>query len=286
MKYSLKILSLFSVLLIIVIFGFNVTNTYPKLLDDAYISPDQDSIFLSTKLYFVYEETLRSENRKIEVKNQNFEQAVIDSMKIGAKNVLYQSIFDYNVNVLSVDFANNICYVNFSEEFYQSAIWNSDQLDLYLWAIVNSLTEIDDVFEVQFLVDGERINESVLGFNLSEPLPRLESLNFIKERTPSDVSIEFIDSIISSRYDLAYNLLAETSQQVYDFDEFTKYAQTLNIEIAGFSRDLYFTKTYSDRSVIYVKFVKNVESNEYQVHFYKNWSVIKENLEFKIDLLN
>lgn len=278
----------FVILILIVaslIFGLNINTTYPVVTDSKYISPDKEAIAFNTKIYFVYDHALRSENRKVSIYNNDFENAIIKAIKDGPKNVKYRSIFNYDVDVLSVEYANNTCYVNLSKDIIQSDLWESDELDLYVWSIVNSLTEIKRVFNVQLLVDGERIDRKVLGYSFQNPLPKMESLNYLKERTASDSVIDLVDYVNSSRFDLAYDLLTDSTKQIYDFMDFTKYSNTLNNEINGYTRDMYFTKTYNDRWVIYVKFVKNSDTNNFQIHFYKKWTVIFENGNYKIDLL-
>ncbi len=285
MKLPIRSIIILVMILASLIFGLNINNSYPEIGEVNYISPEKEAIAYNTKLYFVYDHALRSENRKVDVSNNEFEQAVIKAIKDGAKNVKYKSLFDYDVDVLSVEYANNTCYINLSEGIEHSDIWNSDEFDLYVWSIVNSLTEIKRVFNVQFLVDGERVEKTVLGYAFQNPLPKMESLNFLKERTASDSVVEFVDYINSSRLDLAYELLSASTKQVYDFMDFTKYSDKLNTEINGYTRDMYFTKTYNDRWVIYVKFVKNAQGNDYQIHFYKKWTVIQQDGNYKIDLL-
>lgn len=258
---------------------------FQTLSEETFISPYQEAIYLNTQIYFVYGNSLRMENRKIEVNNNNYESAVIDAIIEGPKNQTYKTLLTSSEDVLTVEFANNTCYLNLSKDLINSETWQDDRLDLYLWSIVNSLTEIKRVFQVQFLVDGERINQSVLGYNLNAPLSRIESLNYAKERTPSDAIVEFIDNITSTRYDLAYELLSENTKLVYDFDDFVKYANSLRDETFGYTRDMYFTKTYSDSWVVYVKFLKNVENKAFQEHFFENWTILNDNGTYLVDLL-
>jgi len=271
--------------LFLIILGLNMTMVFPKLEAEAYISPSKGAIFMNTNIYFVYKDALRTENRRIEVIDNDYEKAVIDAIIEGPKNTAYGSLFDSGIDVISVDYANNTCYVNLTREILVSPKWQSERLDLYLWSVVNSLTEIKRVFQVQFLVDGERLSERVIGYRLDEPLSRLESLNYVKERTPADAVVEFIDNITATRYDLAYELLSENTKFIYDFNDFVKYANSLGDETFGFTRDMYFTKTYSDYWIVYIEFLKNVDNKEFQSHFYKNWHVNQEGGGYKIDLL-
>ncbi|MBS7526807.1 GerMN domain-containing protein [Fusibacter paucivorans] len=266
--------------------GLNMTIDFPELENNAYISPNKEAISFHTKIYFVYGNALRTENRKIEVKNNDYESAMINAIIVGPKNIAYKSLLVDESEIISVEYANNTCYLNLSKDILETERWQDERLDLYLWSVVNSLTEIKRVFQVQFLIDGERINRSILDYNLNAPLSRLESLNYEKERMPSDVIVEFIDNITSTRYDLAYELLSENTKQVYDFNDFVKFANSIGDETFGFTRDMYFTKTYSDHWVVYVKFLKNVENKAFQEHFFKNWTVVNDNGNYLVDLLS
>ena len=258
---------------------------FQTLESDAFISPYKEAIYLNTQIYFVYGNALRMENRKIEVNSNDYEKAVIDAIIEGPKNQSYQSLLTSEEDVIAVEFANNTCYINLSPNIVSKDAWTEDRLDLYLWGIVNSLTEIKRVFQVQFLIDGERINQSVLGYNLNAPLSRIESLNYTKERSPSDAIVEFIDNITSTRYDLAYEQLSENTKLIYGFDDFVKYANSLRNETFGYTRDMYFTKTYSEHWVVYVKFLKNVENKAFQEHFFENWTIVNDNGNYVVDLL-
>ncbi|MBF4694891.1 GerMN domain-containing protein [Fusibacter ferrireducens] len=285
MNFPVRSIIILILIVASLIFGLNVNSTYPDIMDSKYISPDKETIAFTTRIYFVYDHALRGEDRKVAIHENDFEKAVLKAIQDGPKNVKYKSIFDYDVHVLSVDYANNTCYLNLSNNVMHSDLWESDELDLYIWSIVNSLTEIKRVFNVQLLIDGERVDRKVLGYSFLNPLPKMESLNYVKERTASDSVIDFVDYINSSRLDLAYDLLTDNTKKIYDYMDFTKYSNTLNNEINGYTRDMYFTKTYNDRWVIYVKFLKNLNSSDVQVHFYKKWTVILIDGEYKIDLL-
>lgn len=70
--------------------------------------------------------------------------------------------------IISVVTSNNICYVNLSKDFLSrmNAVNFSQESDIY--PIVNSLTKLQGIDSVQFLIDSERIS-LVAGGDLFEP---------------------------------------------------------------------------------------------------------------------
>ncbi len=77
--------------------------------------------------------------------------------------------------VLSATSKDGICYVNLSGGYFSKNKSASDKERLMIYAMVNSLTELDSVYEVQFLEDGKKISDFA-GVDLSKPLGRDETL--------------------------------------------------------------------------------------------------------------
>ena len=67
-------------------------------------------------------------------------------------------------------------YVNLSRDFIKKKGSISEPIIIY--SIVNSLTELDGVKKVQFLIEGEKINEYNGDLDFSKPFER--NTDFIK----------------------------------------------------------------------------------------------------------
>ncbi|MBR1443360.1 MAG: GerMN domain-containing protein, partial [Firmicutes bacterium] len=67
-----------------------------------------------------------------------------------------------------------ICYVDLSSEFIskQAGSHNTDEMTIY--SIVDSLTELENVKKVQFLIEGEKVNDLNGRVDLSKPFERDE----------------------------------------------------------------------------------------------------------------
>lgn len=59
-----------------------------------------------------------------------------------------------DLNLLNVVTSNDTCYVNFDQSFVEEALAVQEQIPVY--SIVNSLVDVCQVKQVQFLVNGEK----------------------------------------------------------------------------------------------------------------------------------
>ncbi len=270
--------------MILIVSIFNLNKPYSVLSDDTFISPTQGSIKITSRLYYVYDKALRYETTQIEVVDGKYEQAIIEALKAGSDNVSFKSLFDQDVEVISVENVNNTCYINFSSSITETEIWKDESIQLYIWSMVNSLTELKRVLRVQIMLEGNPITNPILGQSLSKPLTRDESLIYTKDRTAADAAIDFVDYMNSGRYDLSYSLLSENTKVNMDYSGFIKYANEFMEETKGFSRTTYFTKSVADEWFIFVKFVKDYEGDGFQIQLYDKWRVIMEEGSYRVEL--
>lgn len=66
--------------------------------------------------------------------------------------------------------------VNLSKEFIEGNNQNSDAIKLSIYSVVNTLTELNEVNSVKFLIDGEE-NKAIEGTDIKfdKPFTRLET---------------------------------------------------------------------------------------------------------------
>lgn len=249
------------------------------------ISPTKETINLKTRLYFVDGDTLKFENRTVTVRIGEFESGLMQAYLAGPKTTSYGSLFETGVQLKSVHYAEHVCYVNLSRAFHEITV-TEDQMALYLWGIVNSLTEIDRVFSVQFLVEGEKLSGELNGYPLTDPLPRMDSLIYVPSMTPADVVIAFIEAVNGRRYDLAYEMLSADSQRVLGFEEFEIYMEGHRRSFDGYVKGLHFTQLYRGETIVNVIYDRIVQDELAQdAQKTDRYLVIEENREWKIDLL-
>lgn len=132
------------------------------ILDDE-IGKNQAAIMT---LFFASKDkkSLVSENRIVDVKdNETIEKSIINEILKGPENGV--RIIPSDVNLISVEARDKICYVNLSGNFLE--ISEAD-MPIAVYSIVNSLTHTGKVGGVQFLINGEK--EEMAGtMKLGEP---------------------------------------------------------------------------------------------------------------------
>lgn len=159
--------------------------------DGTYLSAMNESNFVSdigdrkTKatsdftLYFSNEKGTALKEYKI--KNVSYgdktkEQYIINQLIKGPKEDGYYKVISPKVKVLSVVTANNICYVDFDENFLKEQSQVSAKMVIY--AIVNSLSELDEIHRVQLSVKGDT---TVKYGDISLAHPFIRNLDIIEQ---------------------------------------------------------------------------------------------------------
>ena len=281
MKKVYKLLFLFSFFLLLFFLTYINLPHIEEIEEKNYIDPSLDIVRLNTNLYFVGKKGIKSEVRTMIVKNEAIETTMVQNLAIGAKNKNYKSIFDFNFSINDIETFNNICYINLDVNKNDYSLFNEEDFYLYIWSLVNTVTEKEDVLKVQILFNGEKFNKELLGYNLRNPLPRLEWLLYQKIEFPIDIVNMFIDYVSVERYDLAYGLLSETSKNKISYNDFKILTNEFINEIKNYNKIISFTQNYSNYSIAVYKY-ENLE-NEF---IYKNWQIILEDGFYKISLEN
>lgn len=77
---------------------------------------------------------------------------------------------------IDVKTESGVCQVDFSAEIKSKQFSSTKSKELLLYSIVNSLTELDNIQKVIFLVDGKKQNEFTTDIDLSESFERNEEI--------------------------------------------------------------------------------------------------------------
>jgi len=281
MKKVYRFIFLFSFFIFIIVLTYINLPLIEDIEEKNYINPSLDIVRLNANLYFVGKKGIESEVRTMIVKNEAIETTMIQNLAIGAKNRNYKSVFDFDFSINDIETFNNVCYINLNINKNGYSLFNNEDFYLYIWSLVNTVTEKEDVLRVQILFNGEKFNKELLGYNLRDPLPRLEWLLYQKVEYPIDIVNIFIDYIFVERYDLAYGLLSEISKEKVSYNEFKILTNEFISEIKNYNKIIAFTQKYNNYSVAVYKY-ENL-ANEY---IYKNWRIILEDGFYKISLEN
>ncbi|MBM7560734.1 GerMN domain-containing protein [Fusibacter tunisiensis] len=259
---------------------------YASLTTQQYIEPIHDQVSVKSTLYYVFDGALFPYTANLQVKDGKYASAVIDQMKSEPVNTHYKTLFNFEVEVESIEIVNRTAYINFSEQMLSSDLMASSDLDLYIWSLVNSLTELKNVSNVQLMVSDQPITYQVSGRDLSVPLTRDMTLVYASEKRPSDAAEEFIKTIVSTRFDLSYALLSEESRSYYTYTEFVSYADDLKQELDAYAYKNHYTKRSSDGWEVLLKFSMPYNKDGFELDLYKKFFVIFEEETYKLCLCN
>lgn len=86
-----------------------------------------------------------------------------------------QRLIPAEAKLLSTEIKEGICFVNFSKEFVDKHQPGSTAELLTVYSIVNTLTELNNITKVQFLIEGQKV-ETFGEMVFDEPFTRNESL--------------------------------------------------------------------------------------------------------------
>lgn len=130
--------------------------------EDINLEKDKDSS--ETKYVILYfsdsqSNRLSKEIRTIKITDtQPIEQYIINELIKGPSNTNLQPVLSPDTSVISVETTDGTCFVNFNSNFISRNSGTPEKENTAIYAIVNSLTELDTVKNVQFLVDGKKIS--------------------------------------------------------------------------------------------------------------------------------
>ena len=134
-----------------------------NLENEEYSSEMRDVV-----LYFASPDgsSLVRELRTITITDQQpIEQYIINELIKGPTDENMQSVLSEDTVLFSVDVEDNICYLNFRSDFLTKNAGDETHEKLVIYSIVNSLTELNTISRVQFLMDGKRVG-SFGGFDM------------------------------------------------------------------------------------------------------------------------
>lgn len=247
------------------------------------IEPQPTDMKVRVNLYFPHENKLRIEERIVTVTQERLEEAIAQELQKGPKNLAFTDLFSGDVSILDVRVSNNVAYVNLSEAFLDQNYVANEKSELFVWSIVNSFTEIDDVYRVQILIEGRRRDVQIGNSNLYQLLTRNRSFIYEERRYPSSSVIEFVEAISERRYDLAYTYLTAESQEKYPYEEFKAAADRHFESFNGYRRTIHFTQGFTDSWIVYIKYDSADRTDEEAaVSRFDLWEVVQVEEDWKI----
>ena len=99
------------------------------------------------------------ETRTIKVTDQQpLAQYIINELIKGPENKELSVPLSKDTVLLSVETSDNICFVNFKANFTDKNSGTAEKEKMTIYSIVDSLTELDSIQRVQFLMDGKKVD--------------------------------------------------------------------------------------------------------------------------------
>ena len=130
------------------------------------------------KLYFANKnaDLLIPEGRTVTVNSkESLEYVLVNELIKGPEADYVYPTVPEGTKVLSVETKEGTCFVNLSQEFKNKHNGGSAGETMTIYSIVNTLTELDTVEKVQFLIEGQKM-EVFIHYIFNEPFVRDENL--------------------------------------------------------------------------------------------------------------
>lgn len=174
------------VLILLIVIGIVLSNLTIEKSGDmtAEITPGEEITEEQERqtivsLYYTNTETntLMPEAKVIDAKEllENPYVALVNYLIKPAKGEKLKSSIPENTSVISGSLEGDVVTINLSSEFIEGNKENADAIKLSIYSIVNTLTELNEVNSVKFLINGEE-NKAVEGTDIKfdKPFTRLE----------------------------------------------------------------------------------------------------------------
>ena len=129
------------------------------------------------KLYFRKKNKLLAEERKIDIGlNQPEEKYILEQIILGPENNNLDSVVPKETKIYDIKTDKDICYISLSDDFLNINKFDLDDQKFAVYGIVNSLTELENINKVQFLIETEKTDKKDLAFDLTKPFERNEKI--------------------------------------------------------------------------------------------------------------
>ena len=130
---------------------------------------------------------LHAESREI-VFDKSLERTILNELIKGPKTLGLVNPIPNGTRILSINKNEDTLIVNFSSEFVKNHPGGADKERMTIYSIVNSLTEIPGIKNVQFEIGGRKYDTYKGNIAINTPLNRNRDLfNRDKKRTPNEV---------------------------------------------------------------------------------------------------
>lgn len=283
MRYTLRIMIIIFMGVSLTVLSFSNSLTFKNLDGINEISPNPEDMKMNYNLYFVGSDSLEIESREIQIKDNQFLTGITQELVNGPKNKLLKSPFNYGAEIITTEIRKSTLYLNLKGEILNETFWYDDEAELYIWSLVNTYTEFEDIIKVQLLVDGKKINKTIGKHNLNQPLMRNDSLVNNYNNNPASRVLEFINYGVIAEYAEGYKLISSDSRKLLDFKAFILFYDEYLESLSGYEEVFHYYQEVDNEHQVYLKF-SNMDLDQEAKNKVEKFKVIKENNRWYIDL--
>ncbi len=150
---------------------------------DTIVDPEPSGEEVELTLYFANSEyiqtgndslgTLMAEKRNVTVTDKPVAEVAVEELLKGPQNEGTATVIPSRIKLIGVEVSNRIAYVNFSSSNMSGG---STEESFLVDAVIMTLTELEDIDAVQFLIDGRK-PETLMGHIYTmEPMGRSDTV--------------------------------------------------------------------------------------------------------------
>jgi len=250
------------------------------------VSPYPEFLSRRVNLYFIYNDALHVESRRIVYENMDVVSEVLKQLQSGPKVRKYQSALREEVGIISSRIEDRTCYVNFSNELLLDIVEGNVRGELIVWSIVNTLCELREVDNVLLMTDGKTINIELGGYYLADTLLSNSQFVYSEIENPAELVSKFYDRVEKNRFDLAYEMLDSKSKEAIRYEDFQEDLKKHIDRFLGYQRGIRFTQQRDERIFVYTKYQKSLVGEDIEdLEIFDKREVIRELGQWKVRYL-
>lgn len=201
------------------------------------------------------------EFRVVSRRNERIEEIAVHELLKGNTQKKLTNVIPSSTKLLSMDITDNIAYVSFSGDLINKSYSEKEEA-LVIYSIVNTLTSLPSIDEVQILIDGKAKDILYECYSIREPLKFSSTIVTKDYISPISVINEFYDSLLNKNYDKSISMLDLDDDSGQHYNTIKAYLRNGTEGINHFSIDNYTIYNYSDEVKLNLKITFTYGKNE------------------------
>lgn len=277
MKFPIKtilFLAISGFLLVALVINFNFPSSEHELV---YISPTDGYVNKKVNLYFVNLGGIDSKEMYVAVDSRSLEENVLKLLEESILREEGESFFDSGLSINSMETINKTCYIDLNGpvDFFEDS---SEKEALFIFSLVNTLTDLDHIDRVQFSQDGKAIEKNIGIYDLTEPFTYNAHFIKSKSKTPDEFVRLFLHHIILGQTDVAYSMLCQNTMRDLPFLKFVNIAKFISYDFDFYNiGDMHYElESQSDYQTIYTVYLEMLPLRDYLGIQETKWTVIDD----------